>query len=206
MGYKSNFLTKYIYVCRLNWWICIQLLEIGVDSINPIHVISFRTWKFISQYFHTWRMVWGCRVHSFLFSYFAAPCCSYLWCQKLWQKYFLTPPSQCFPSKVILFFFQVLTISKFKTVNVLLGYLSISPSCHVFHCMFYFIFFCRHKKVVYLDSDVGQPEFTPPGFLSLTVVDRLTPGNFVIVLCCFDKFSSTKVNNILPNHSLPRLK
>ncbi|CAK9312030.1 unnamed protein product [Citrullus colocynthis] len=37
------------------------------------------------------------------------------------------------------------------------------------------VFLQRHKKVVYLDSDVGQPEFTPPGFLSLTVVDRLTP-------------------------------
>ena len=34
--------------------------------------------------------------------------------------------------------------------------------------------------MVYLDSDVGQPEFTPPGFLSLTVVDRLIPGNYVI--------------------------
>ncbi|KAL4012521.1 hypothetical protein IC575_029624 [Cucumis melo] len=37
------------------------------------------------------------------------------------------------------------------------------------------VFLQRYKKVVYLDSDVGQPEFTPPGFLSLTVVDRLTP-------------------------------
>ncbi|KAG2679077.1 hypothetical protein I3843_11G034000 [Carya illinoinensis] len=32
----------------------------------------------------------------------------------------------------------------------------------------------RYKKVVYLDTDVGQPEFTPPGFVSLTVVDKLT--------------------------------
>ncbi|KAE9608478.1 putative polynucleotide 5'-hydroxyl-kinase [Lupinus albus] len=30
-------------------------------------------------------------------------------------------------------------------------------------------------KVAYLDTDVGQPEFTPPGFLSLTIVDRVTP-------------------------------
>ncbi|XP_022994627.1 polynucleotide 5'-hydroxyl-kinase NOL9 [Cucurbita maxima] len=37
------------------------------------------------------------------------------------------------------------------------------------------VFLQRYKKVVYLDSDVGQPEFTPPGFLSLTVVDKLTP-------------------------------
>ncbi|XP_076930964.1 polynucleotide 5'-hydroxyl-kinase NOL9-like [Bidens hawaiensis] len=29
----------------------------------------------------------------------------------------------------------------------------------------------RHKRVAYLDSDVGQPEFTPPGCLSLTVLD-----------------------------------
>ena len=33
-----------------------------------------------------------------------------------------------------------------------------------------------YTKVAYLDTDVGQPEFTPPGFLSLTVVDKLTPG------------------------------
>ncbi|KAF3972157.1 hypothetical protein ACB098_04G121300 [Castanea mollissima] len=33
----------------------------------------------------------------------------------------------------------------------------------------------RYKKVAYLDTDVGQPEFTPPGFLSLTIVDQLTP-------------------------------
>lgn len=35
---------------------------------------------------------------------------------------------------------------------------------------------CRYRKVAYLDTDVGQPEFTAPGFLSLTVVDKLTPG------------------------------
>ncbi|KAM0034735.1 putative P-loop containing nucleoside triphosphate hydrolase [Helianthus debilis subsp. tardiflorus] len=29
----------------------------------------------------------------------------------------------------------------------------------------------RHKRVAYLDSDVGQPEFTPPGCLSLTILD-----------------------------------
>ncbi|KAL3748319.1 hypothetical protein ACJRO7_009538 [Eucalyptus globulus] len=33
----------------------------------------------------------------------------------------------------------------------------------------------RFKRVAYLDTDVGQPEFTPPGFLSLTIVDKLTP-------------------------------
>ncbi|KAJ7945935.1 Polynucleotide 5-hydroxyl-kinase NOL9 [Quillaja saponaria] len=33
----------------------------------------------------------------------------------------------------------------------------------------------RYKKVAYLDTDVGQPEFTPPGLLSLTVVDKVTP-------------------------------
>ncbi|CAN6585263.1 unnamed protein product [Malus baccata var. baccata] len=33
----------------------------------------------------------------------------------------------------------------------------------------------RYKKVGYLDTDVGQPEFSPPGFLSLTVVDEVTP-------------------------------
>lgn len=33
----------------------------------------------------------------------------------------------------------------------------------------------RYQKVAYLDTDVGQTEFTPPGFLSLTVIDQLTP-------------------------------
>ncbi|XP_071904163.1 polynucleotide 5'-hydroxyl-kinase NOL9 isoform X2 [Coffea arabica] len=31
----------------------------------------------------------------------------------------------------------------------------------------------RYKKVAYLDTDVGQTEFTPPGLLSLTVIDKL---------------------------------
>ncbi|KAL3655334.1 hypothetical protein CASFOL_001120 [Castilleja foliolosa] len=33
----------------------------------------------------------------------------------------------------------------------------------------------RHRKVAYLDTDVGQTEFTPPGLLSLTVIDKITP-------------------------------
>ncbi|XP_028781687.1 polynucleotide 5'-hydroxyl-kinase NOL9 [Neltuma alba] len=33
----------------------------------------------------------------------------------------------------------------------------------------------RYRKVAYLDTDVGQPEFTPPGFLSLTIIDEVTP-------------------------------
>ncbi|KAL6579931.1 hypothetical protein OROMI_007955 [Orobanche minor] len=33
----------------------------------------------------------------------------------------------------------------------------------------------RHKKVAYLDTDVGQTEFTPPGLLSLTVMDKIPP-------------------------------
>ncbi|KVH98815.1 polynucleotide 5'-hydroxyl-kinase NOL9 isoform X1 [Cynara cardunculus var. scolymus] len=32
----------------------------------------------------------------------------------------------------------------------------------------------RYERVAYLDTDVGQPEFTPPGCLSLTVLDRET--------------------------------
>uniref|UniRef100_A0A0D9V149 Uncharacterized protein n=1 Tax=Leersia perrieri TaxID=77586 RepID=A0A0D9V149_9ORYZ len=30
----------------------------------------------------------------------------------------------------------------------------------------------RYKKVAYLDTDVGQPEFTPPGFVSLHVLEE----------------------------------
>lgn len=35
---------------------------------------------------------------------------------------------------------------------------------------------CRYKKVAFLDTDVGQTEFTPPGILSLCVIDKPTPG------------------------------
>lgn len=47
-----------------------------------------------------------------------------------------------------------------------------------FHSLDPLIFYlnCRYQKVAYLDTDVGQTEFTPPGFLSLTVIDQLTPG------------------------------
>ncbi|KAL8159827.1 hypothetical protein V2J09_001364 [Rumex salicifolius] len=33
----------------------------------------------------------------------------------------------------------------------------------------------RYKRVAYLDTDVGQPEFTAPGCLSLTVIEKITP-------------------------------
>lgn len=33
----------------------------------------------------------------------------------------------------------------------------------------------RYKRVAYLDTDVGQTEFTPPGLLSLTVIDKISP-------------------------------
>ncbi|XP_074284661.1 polynucleotide 5'-hydroxyl-kinase NOL9 isoform X2 [Silene latifolia] len=32
-----------------------------------------------------------------------------------------------------------------------------------------------YKRVAYLDTDVGQPEFTPSGCLSLTIIDQATP-------------------------------
>lgn len=37
---------------------------------------------------------------------------------------------------------------------------------------------CRYRNVWYLDTDVGQPEFPAPGFISLTMFDKLTAGNF----------------------------
>ncbi|XP_010255658.1 PREDICTED: polynucleotide 5'-hydroxyl-kinase NOL9 [Nelumbo nucifera] len=37
----------------------------------------------------------------------------------------------------------------------------------------------RYKRVAYLDTDVGQPEFTPPGCLSLNVIDRQTPDTTI---------------------------
>lgn len=38
----------------------------------------------------------------------------------------------------------------------------------------------KYTKVAYLDTDVGQPAFTPPAFLSLTIVHKVTPGWFLI--------------------------
>jgi len=35
---------------------------------------------------------------------------------------------------------------------------------------------CRHGKAGYLDTDVGQPEFGPPGCLSFNVVDEPIAG------------------------------
>lgn len=50
----------------------------------------------------------------------------------------------------------------------------------------------RYRKVGYLDIDVGQPEFTPPGFVSLHVLEqqakgiilRLLPGMFLFLIIC----------------------
>ncbi|URE14088.1 Pre-mRNA cleavage complex II protein Clp1 [Musa troglodytarum] len=39
----------------------------------------------------------------------------------------------------------------------------------------------RHGKVGYLDTDVGQPEFSSPGCLSLTLVDQTIPGIFLLL-------------------------
>ncbi|KAK3211211.1 hypothetical protein Dsin_015917 [Dipteronia sinensis] len=41
----------------------------------------------------------------------------------------------------------------------------------------------RYRKIAHLDADVGQPEFTAPGFLSLTVVDKPTPGILIFIFC-----------------------
>ncbi|KAE9467321.1 hypothetical protein C3L33_00767, partial [Rhododendron williamsianum] len=46
----------------------------------------------------------------------------------------------------------------------------------------------RYKRVAYLDTDVGQTEFTAPGCLSLTVVDKITPVKVIFVLPCFRCF------------------
>ncbi|GAU25434.1 hypothetical protein TSUD_70870 [Trifolium subterraneum] len=36
------------------------------------------------------------------------------------------------------------------------------------------VLFTKCDKVAYLDTNVGQPEFTPPGFVSLTILHNLT--------------------------------
>ncbi|KAH9322681.1 hypothetical protein KI387_017320, partial [Taxus chinensis] len=40
----------------------------------------------------------------------------------------------------------------------------------------------RYKKVGYLDTDVGQPEFTPPGCLSLHIIERPNPDLSILCL------------------------
>lgn len=55
--------------------------------------------------------------------------------------------------------------------------------------------FFRHKRVAFLDTDVGQPQFSPPGCLSLTILDRETNfGNFLkylynVTIIYFFKFT-----------------
>ncbi|XP_066346685.1 polynucleotide 5'-hydroxyl-kinase NOL9-like [Miscanthus floridulus] len=41
----------------------------------------------------------------------------------------------------------------------------------------------RYKKVGYLDIDVGQPEFTPPGFVSLHVFEEKPKDLTILYLC-----------------------
>uniref|UniRef100_A0A1D1Z8E7 Polynucleotide 5'-hydroxyl-kinase NOL9 n=1 Tax=Anthurium amnicola TaxID=1678845 RepID=A0A1D1Z8E7_9ARAE len=55
----------------------------------------------------------------------------------------------------------------------------------------------RHKRVAYLDTDVGQPEFTPPGCLSLHVLHEQSPELTVLSLktpvrCLFFGATSSK--------------
>ncbi|GJN05589.1 hypothetical protein PR202_ga23232 [Eleusine coracana subsp. coracana] len=44
---------------------------------------------------------------------------------------------------------------------------------------------CRYGKVGYLDTDVGQPEFAPPGCISFHVVDEAIPGATDILVAGF---------------------
>lgn len=40
--------------------------------------------------------------------------------------------------------------------------------------------------MAFLDTDLGQPEFSPPGLVSLTVLDRPVFGKFSSVLYVVD--------------------
>ncbi|XP_068664382.1 polynucleotide 5'-hydroxyl-kinase NOL9 [Aristolochia californica] len=55
----------------------------------------------------------------------------------------------------------------------------------------------RYKKVAYLDTDVGQPEFTTPGCLSLHIIDEQTPDFTILSMktperCIFFGDTSSK--------------
>lgn len=45
--------------------------------------------------------------------------------------------------------------------------------------------------MAYLDTDVGQPEFTTPGCLSLHVIHEQTPGMIVFLFTVLVMFGST---------------
>ncbi|XP_078178558.1 polynucleotide 5'-hydroxyl-kinase NOL9-like [Carex rostrata] len=45
----------------------------------------------------------------------------------------------------------------------------------------FYVLLIRYKRVGYLDTDVGQPEFTTPGCVSLHIIDKETPD--LTVLC-----------------------
>ncbi|KAG2400305.1 Polynucleotide 5'-hydroxyl-kinase [Vigna angularis] len=47
----------------------------------------------------------------------------------------------------------------------------------------------KYTKVAYLDTDVGQPEFTPPASLSLTIVHKVTP-ELDDIFCALDLCST----------------
>ncbi|KAG9443652.1 hypothetical protein H6P81_014992 [Aristolochia fimbriata] len=55
----------------------------------------------------------------------------------------------------------------------------------------------RYKKVAYLDTDVGQPEFTTPGCLSIHIIDEQTPDLTILSMktperCIFFGDTSSK--------------
>lgn len=53
-------------------------------------------------------------------------------------------------------------------------------SRHLLH-----VLLTRHKRVAYLDTDVGQPEFAPPGCLSLTILDTETLDSKILPERCY---------------------
>lgn len=59
--------------------------------------------------------------------------------------------------------------------------------------LFRIFFLCyRYKKVAYLDTDVGQPEFTPPGFVSIHVLEEQAEGVRFMFLSIFPEFSDLR--------------
>ncbi|XP_078164327.1 pre-mRNA cleavage complex II protein family isoform X2 [Carex rostrata] len=51
----------------------------------------------------------------------------------------------------------------------------------------------RYKRVAYLDTDVGQPEFSPPGCISLHIVDDLIKGTGYDILVEMLRYVSPNV-------------
>lgn len=90
----------------------------------------------------------------------------------------------------------------FEIVFYLYGLEAMSYECIFNHVVALFstktfLYFFRYKKVAYLDTDVGQPEFTAPGCVSLHILDSPVVGKIRYIIIQNNCLSSTRTFRIL---------